>query len=104
MCCKNAIRTSILVLVILCYLSPNLAFSDSLKISLVLWNSLNKEEKETVAENYILETYDSMSYAYIIDVQSIDKSTYNTGTMSKLGSLYGQASYLDSMNFTCLLN
>lgn len=93
----NFVLNTTIILSVLLLNNP--VFSENLKISQMIWNSLSEKEKDIVADKNIIEVYDSNRYGKIINVQSVNESYYNNGGMSKLGSAFGQANYLDNTNW-----
>jgi hypothetical protein len=65
-----------------------------------IWSGLLQSEKDQLSDNYDVETYEDGKYATILDVQAINKSHINNGAMAELGSLIGQANYIDSSTYS----
>ena len=93
----NFVSNIIIMLSVLFF--TNLVYSENLKVSQKIWNLLSEKEQDIVSDKYTIEVYDSSRYGKIINVQSVNESDYNNGSMSKLGSAFGQASYLDNANW-----
>ena len=71
----------------------------NIKIDNYVWTALTLSEQKQLSDEHTIEVYDATLYGKIIDVQGVDESHKNNGAMSELGSLLGQAQYLDKHNW-----
>jgi len=65
-----------------------------------VWDSLSEAEKRYIEKKYIISTFENLKeYGKVLDVQILNKSYYNNGSMQKLGSSFAQLKYLENNFF-----
>ena len=85
--------------IIVSILIPSLSFAydrDSLSVPNSIWERLTPSEQSQLGSLYFIETFDQERYGEIIDVQMVNESTYNNGSMAEFGSRYARAAYIDN--------
>lgn len=73
----------------------SIGFATPVDIPETLWNALSDSEKEKIIKSHEVNLLASDSYGFLIDVQTLNKSTAGSNVGSSLGAAYGEANYID---------
>lgn len=78
------------------FIVPSLVGAESLlHIPNTIWNGLTDDERKIISNNYIVSEVEDRRYGKVISSHIENNSYINNNSMSNLGSLLGQASYID---------
>jgi hypothetical protein len=103
--CPNLIRqTGFSVMVALWLFTFNAVASNLpdravIRVPYGVWAILNQQQRDLVSSQYAVEVADKGRFAKIINVQGINESTSGTTGGTQLGSVFGQAQYIDKSNW-----
>ena len=76
--------------------SPNEAGAQQIiKLSNQHWLELNKYERDSIQQKYVVNLIDQNSFGTVVDSQSINESSSGSNAGSSLGRAIGNASYVD---------
>jgi hypothetical protein len=70
-----------------------------LTVPYAAWQSLNQAQRDLLTAKFVVEVAEKDRFARIVYVQGVNESTPATSTGAQLGSLYGQAQYIDKSNW-----
>ena len=81
--------------------NPSAPISDrrSLSVSDGVWSTLTFSQRSQVSAHYAVEVSEMGRYARIVYVQPLNESTAGTTAGAQLGSVLGQAQYIDKSNW-----
>jgi hypothetical protein len=76
--------------------SPNEAGAQQIiKLSNHHWLELNKYERDSIQQKYVVNLIDQNSFGTVVDSQAINESSSGSNAGSSLGRAFGNASYVD---------
>ena len=76
--------------------SPNEAGAQQIiKLSNQHWLELNKYERDSIQQKYVVNLIDQNSFGTVVDSQAINESSSGSNAGSSLGRAFGNASYVD---------
>lgn len=70
-----------------------------LSVPFAVWHSLKSGERDQLATKFVVEIASKDRFARIVYVQGVNESMPGTTTGAELGSLLGQAQYIDKSNW-----
>lgn len=76
-------------------LSSSAGAESLLHIQKNIWDDLTIDEKKLISNNYFVSVVENNRYGKIISSHIENNSYINNNSMSNLGSVVGQASYID---------